>query len=82
MEATLEKAILDDAERALADGLRLKRWWEQKEARQSYARSLKSLAWSKSALNVVVDVAVDLRARTPGTCKRVQESQLSEPRAK
>ena len=39
MEATLEKAILDDAERALADGLRLKRWWEQKEARQSYARS-------------------------------------------
>ena len=29
--------VIDDAERALADGLSLRRWWQQKEATNSYA---------------------------------------------
>ena len=32
-----DRVVIDDAERALADGLSLKRWWEQKEATNSYA---------------------------------------------
>lgn len=32
-----DRIVIDDAERALADGLSLKRWWEQKEATNSYA---------------------------------------------
>lgn len=30
--------VIQDVERALADGLRLKRWWEQREATGTYAR--------------------------------------------
>jgi len=32
-----DRVVIDDAERALTDGLSLKRWWEQKEATNSYA---------------------------------------------
>jgi hypothetical protein len=32
-----DRVVIDDAERALADGLSLKRWWQQKEATNSYA---------------------------------------------
>ncbi len=32
-----DRVVIDDAERALADGLTLKRWWQQKEATNSYA---------------------------------------------
>jgi hypothetical protein len=32
-----DRVVIDDAERALTDGLSLKRWWEHKEATNSYA---------------------------------------------
>lgn len=32
-----DRVVIDDAERALADGLSLRRWWQQKEATKSYA---------------------------------------------
>ncbi len=32
-------SVVNDAERALADALQLKRWWEQKESRGAYAQS-------------------------------------------
>jgi hypothetical protein len=32
-----DRVVIDDAERALAAGLSLKRWWQQKEATNSYA---------------------------------------------
>ncbi|HEU4386680.1 MAG TPA: hypothetical protein VFV34_02705 [Blastocatellia bacterium] len=31
-----DREIIDDVRRALADGLQLKQWWEQKEARDNY----------------------------------------------
>jgi hypothetical protein len=31
-----DQVVIDDAERALTDGLELRRWWEQKEATHSY----------------------------------------------
>jgi hypothetical protein len=32
-----DRIVIDDAERALADGLQLKRWWEEKESSGTYA---------------------------------------------
>lgn len=32
-----DRVVIDDTERALADGLQLKRWWEEKEASGTYA---------------------------------------------
>lgn len=32
-----DRIVVDDADRALADGLQLKRWWEEKEASGTYA---------------------------------------------
>jgi hypothetical protein len=32
-----DRVVIDDAERALADGLSLRQWWQQKEATNSYA---------------------------------------------
>jgi hypothetical protein len=32
-----DRVVINDAERALRDGLELKKWWEQKEATRSYA---------------------------------------------
>ena len=32
-----DRIVIDDAERALADGLELKRWWEEKESSGTYA---------------------------------------------
>jgi hypothetical protein len=44
--------VIDDVERALADGLALKRWWEEKEASGSYANPFELVRTSNRAERV------------------------------
>jgi hypothetical protein len=76
-----DRVVIDDAERALADGLRLKRWWQQKEATNSYAESFELARIFNRAARVTgfFDVA-PLRNGTLPVMGLVQEMLFDQPK--
>src|SRR6185503_16046328 len=76
-----DRVVIDDAERALADGLSLKRWWQQKEATNSYAEPFElARIFNRAARVTGFFDAAPLRDCTLPVMGLVQEMLFDQPK--
>src|SRR5262249_40418110 len=73
--------VIQDVDRALADGLKLRAWWEQKEASNSYAEPFELVSTFNKADRVIafLDTA-PLGGKELGVMGLVQEMLFDQPK--